>query len=60
MMLHLNQYRLFKRFKSHLRILRFAPSVFNNFWHLTIAAENLFFSGFAWQDFLLELRASYI
>ena len=36
-----------KGFKSYYHIFRFTPSVFNNFWHLTIAAENLFLSGLA-------------
>jgi hypothetical protein len=49
---------VYKGFKIYLRILRFTPSVFNKFSHLTMAVENLFFSGIAWKDWGLKLRAS--
>ena len=48
-----------KGFKIYLHILTFTPAVFNKFSHLTVAVENLFFSGIARKYWRLKLRASF-
>jgi len=56
--LHLKQYRSFEAIQELHPQFKIHTFVFKNVWYLTIADENLFFYGLAWQDFRLQRRAS--